>query len=84
MTYCLLNTVANKTSMSSHPKLPRKQTRPSHADPAPNWRDLAQEPATEQDPTRVLERARELIRALDAESQERMEHCGKQHDKAAS
>jgi hypothetical protein len=70
--------------MTSNPKLAPTQAHATHANPAPNWRDLAQATAAEQDPAKVLERARELIRALDAESQERMEHCGKHHDKAAS
>jgi len=70
--------------MTSDPKAPRKQTRASHADPTPDWRDLAKATAAELDPAKVLERARELIRALDAGSQERIEHCGKHQDKAAS
>lgn len=60
--------------MSPDPKPSRNETRAARADRAPNWRDLAKAAAAEQDPTKVLERARELIRALDAESQERMEH----------
>lgn len=69
--------------MTSDPKA-RKQTRASHAEPTPDWRDLAKATAAELDPAKVLERARELIRALDAESQERIEHFDKHHDKAAS
>lgn len=60
--------------MAPDPKPPRKETGTARVDRTLNWRELAQATATEQDPTRVLERARELIRALDAESQERMEH----------
>lgn len=66
------------------PKRDTGESRKDHA--APNWRDLAQATAAEQDPAKVLQRAQELIRALDAESQERMEHSpvDKHRDKAAS
>jgi hypothetical protein len=72
--------------MTPDPKSPRKETQGSRTNGPPNWRDLAQAAATEQDPAKVLERARELIRALDAESQERMENLptAKHRDKAAS
>ncbi len=72
--------------MTLDPKPSRKETRNARAGQAPNWRDLARAAAAEQDPTKVLERARELIRALDAESQERMEHSAeaKLSDKGAS
>jgi hypothetical protein len=71
--------------MTPDPKPPRKETQRSRTHGPPNWRDLAQAAATEHDPAKVLERARELIRALDAESQERMEHLptAKHRDKAA-
>lgn len=48
---------------------------PSQAPRPPHWRELAEATALEQDPAKVVERAKELIRALDAESDERMEHC---------
>lgn len=72
--------------MTPDPKALRKDPVATRADRTPNWRELARAAATEQDPTKVLERARELIRALDAESQERMEHLAtaKHPDKAAS
>ncbi len=72
--------------MAPDPKPPRKESGTTRVDRTLNWRELAQATATEQDPSRVLERARELIRALDAESQERLEHlpAGKHSDKAAS
>lgn len=72
--------------MTPDPKRSRNETVSARADHLPNWRELAKAAAAEQDPTKVLERARELIRALDAESQERMEHLatGKHPDKAAS
>ena len=71
--------------MTLDPKGPRKENGTTQGDRTPNWRDLA-EAATEQDPIKVLEHAKELIRALDAESQERMEHLAerKHCDKAAS
>ena len=40
--------------------------------PPRSWRDIAQLAAQEQNPQRVLELARELIRALDAESNRRL------------
>ncbi len=54
--------------------------RPSH------WRELAKATAAEQDPAKVIERAKELIRALDAESNERMTrpHHGKRNDDTAA
>lgn len=72
--------------MNPDPKRSRNETLSARADHTSNWRELARAAATEQDPTKVLERARELIRALDAESQERMEHLAtaKHPDKAAS
>jgi len=72
--------------MTPDPKRSRKETRSAPVGRSPDWRELAQAAATEQDPTKVLERARQLIRALDAESQERMEHLheGKNGHKAAS
>ena len=72
--------------MTPDPKRSRKETRSARADRAPDRRKLARVAATEQDPTKVLERAQELIRALDAESQERMEHLptAKDRDKAAT
>ena len=72
--------------MTPDPKALRKEPGTTRVDRTQNWRDLAEAAAKEQDPTKVLERARELIRALDAESQERMEHLatGKHPDRAAS
>jgi hypothetical protein len=64
----------------------RKETDPTRANRLPNWRDLGRAAASEQDPAKVLERDQELIRALDAESQERMEHlpAAKDRHKAAT
>ena len=72
--------------MTPDPNALRKEPVATTADRTPDWRELAEAAAAEQDPTKVLERARELIRALDAESQERMEHLpeGKNRHKAAS
>ncbi|HET8825657.1 MAG TPA: hypothetical protein VFM77_11050 [Terriglobales bacterium] len=72
--------------MTRGSKPSKRDTRESRNDPAPNWRELAQAAASEQDPAKLVQRAQELIRALDAESQERMEHSpvDKLRDKAAS
>ncbi|HWH61162.1 MAG TPA: hypothetical protein VN682_26295 [Terriglobales bacterium] len=72
--------------MTPDPKPPKRDTGESRNTPSANWRELAQATASEQDPTKVVQRAQELIRALDAESQERMEHSpvDKHRDKAAS
>lgn len=59
--------------MTPDPKAPKKETREPRAGRSPNWRELARSTANEKDPARVLERAQELIRALDAESQEPMQ-----------
>ena len=47
----------------------------SHDDVKPlrSWRDIAKQTAEEHDPNEVLKLAQELIRALDAESNHRME-----------
>ena len=39
-----------------------------------NWRDIAKEAGTENDPNRVLKLAHELIRALDVESNKHVGH----------
>ena len=73
--------------MTPDAKPPKRDTGESRHDPtAPNWRELAQATASEQDPAKLVQRAQELIRALDAESQERMEHpsVNSHYDKAAS
>jgi hypothetical protein len=73
--------------MTPDAKPPKRDTGESrHDSTAPNWRELAQATVSEQDPAKVVQRAQELIRALDAESQERMEHASvdKHRDKAAS
>ena len=72
--------------MTADPKGQRKETHTARTVREPKWRELAQAAATERDPLKVLERAKELIRALDAESQERMQHLAerKHSDKAAS
>jgi len=40
-----------------------------------SWREIAKEAATERDPSKELELAQELIRALDAESMHHMERA---------
>ena len=59
---------------------------PSKIHRPPHWRELAEATALEQDPAKVIERAKELIRALDAESDERMErsHQSKRDDNTAA
>ncbi len=44
--------------------------------PPRSWREIAQLTSQEHDPQRVLELARQLIRALDAESNRRMAQSG--------
>jgi len=44
--------------------------------PPRSWREIAQFAAQEQNPQRVLELARELIRALDAQSNRRLAQSG--------
>ncbi len=72
--------------MAPDPKLLNKQRREPRDGRSPNWRDLARSTANEKDPARVLERARELIRALDVEAQQRIERSPMEKDshKAAS
>jgi hypothetical protein len=44
--------------------------------PSRSWQELAQATAKEEDPFKVLELAQELIRALDAASDRRMQQIG--------
>lgn len=72
--------------MTSDPKPLNKQRREPREGRSQNWRDLARSTANEKDPARVLERAQELIRALDVEAQKGMEPSAteKRTHKAAS
>lgn len=59
---------------------------PSNIQRTPHWRELAEATALEQDPAKVIERAKDLIRALDAESDARRErsHPSKRDDNTAA
>ena len=74
--------------MSSQEKTPQGPQRvgQTRAPRTRSWRELAQATAEEQDPSKVVRRARELIRALDSESDRRMEQSrrGRHRDKPAS
>jgi hypothetical protein len=49
--------------------------------PIPSWREIAKQTVAERDPSKTLELAEELIRALDAESRQHMDQV-KADDKA--
>jgi hypothetical protein len=51
---------------------PGEVVSPADVEPTGTWREIARKAANEQDPEKVLELARELIRALDSESNNRM------------
>jgi hypothetical protein len=60
----------------------------TNSKPTRSWREIAQLAASEHDPQRVLQLAQELVRALDAESDKRMQKVAETnkaaHEKGAA